>query len=274
MTSDAEERRLLELARGEWSPRAGDSQRVLAALKARFPSSDGPSERAAADSHGAATHEGETLRARPGGALNEASQLMRLAPWATRAGVALVIAGSSGALGYWLGYRAASRAELTSALARQASTPTRKAAAVSSVSSPVVRVPTVAPLAAPVAEEAVAARPPLPREQAPTGGGSGRPSAEGSLEEEVRMLRRVERALREQNPRLALALLSKLDASVPRGQLQEERVAAEIAAKCALGHGSPANLLKDFTARYARSAYLARVGQACAPEGEAAPRGE
>lgn len=84
-----------------------------------------------------------------------------------------------------------------------------------------------------------------------------------SLEQEVRTLRRVERALREQNPRLALALLSDLEREVPQGQLREERSAAETMARCALGFGAPLLLAREFSERYPESAYVARVRQVC-----------
>jgi hypothetical protein len=42
----------------------------------------------------------------------------------------------------------------------------------------------------------------------------------------VRQLRRVERAIREGNPRFALVLLEELDQVMPAGQLLEERRAA------------------------------------------------
>jgi hypothetical protein len=80
------------------------------------------------------------------------------------------------------------------------------------------------------------------------------------------MLRRVERALREQNPRFALALLGELDRAVPNGQLREERLAASTLARCALGSGSPSALLEEFSKRHASSAYLTRIRQACASE--------
>ena len=46
-----------------------------------------------------------------------------------------------------------------------------------------------------------------------------------SLDEEVRALRAVERALREGTPGFALSLLRELDRKVPNGRLLEERLA-------------------------------------------------
>jgi hypothetical protein len=76
-------------------------------------------------------------------------------------------------------------------------------------------------------------------------------------------MRRVERALREGNSRLALALLGELERAVPRGRLGEERSAAEVMAKCGLGVGPPLVLADDFAKKYASSVYYARVMQAC-----------
>jgi hypothetical protein len=88
----------------------------------------------------------------------------------------------------------------------------------------------------------------------------------GSLEEEVRTLRRVERALRTENPRLAIALLGDLDRVVPGGQLAEERLAASVQARCLLGYGSAVALLEDFVKLHPTSAYLKRVRAACGAE--------
>lgn len=90
--------------------------------------------------------------------------------------------------------------------------------------------------------------------------------SDSSLNEEVRVMRRVERALRSDNPRLALALLSDLDRAVPRGQLGEERLAASVQARCALGYGSRAELLDGFKRDHPTSPYVNRVKKACEPE--------
>lgn len=96
---------------------------------------------------------------------------------------------------------------------------------------------------------------------------SGAANAEPALELETRLLSRVERALREQNPRFALGLLGELDREVPGGQLREERDAARVVAHCELDSDAAPKLKRDFTTRYAGSAYLARIAQACARTG-------
>ncbi|HYQ01814.1 MAG TPA: hypothetical protein VER96_24240 [Polyangiaceae bacterium] len=97
---------------------------------------------------------------------------------------------------------------------------------------------------------------------------SAAPSAALGLDEEVRQLRRVERALREGNPRFALALIEDLDRAMPAGQLLEERRAAGIMANCQLGSGSAVSNARAFVAKHSGSAYLTRVVEICGLESE------
>lgn len=85
---------------------------------------------------------------------------------------------------------------------------------------------------------------------------------------ELDALRRVERALRENQPRRALALLRELDRRVPHGQLREERFAAISVARCMLDAAPKQVLRAQFTARYPDSVYLARVEQSCTDKSE------
>jgi len=57
-------------------------------------------------------------------------------------------------------------------------------------------------------------------------------AAAAPLSAELALLRRVERALRNDDPALALALLSELDARFPQTRLAEERLAARSMAEC------------------------------------------
>ena len=99
-------------------------------------------------------------------------------------------------------------------------------------------------------------------------------SSESDIDEELRTLRRVERAQRAGNPRLALALLEELDRDRPRGKLMEERAAARAVAECQSTFGdSRAALLARFRARYPSSVYSSRVETACA-ETERRPAGD
>ncbi|MFM2417193.1 MAG: hypothetical protein RL385_1916 [Pseudomonadota bacterium] len=80
---------------------------------------------------------------------------------------------------------------------------------------------------------------------------------------ELRLLKLVERALREDHADEALRMLGTLAREAPHGRMQEERDAAEVIARCRLNLGAPAHLLAELAARYPNSAYLPRVVQAC-----------
>lgn len=86
-------------------------------------------------------------------------------------------------------------------------------------------------------------------------------SPEKALEEELRALRRTERALRDHNPLLARTVLAELDRVVPQGKLQEERAAVAAVAACQL-EPSPAPA-QQFAAKFGSSVHLERVRQAC-----------
>jgi hypothetical protein len=87
---------------------------------------------------------------------------------------------------------------------------------------------------------------------------------ESGLDAELRTLRRVERAQRAGNPRLALALLDELDLEQPRGQLMEERAAARAVAECQSTFGPARSVVAGrFRERYGSSVYLPRVEAAC-----------
>jgi hypothetical protein len=85
-----------------------------------------------------------------------------------------------------------------------------------------------------------------------------------ALGQEVRALRAVEHALRDDDPRLALAILQQLDRDVPKGKLVEERRATSVIARCSAG-AVPfgVDLAADFAGDYPESVYLGRVEQSC-----------
>lgn len=97
-------------------------------------------------------------------------------------------------------------------------------------------------------------------------------SPEQSLEEELRALRRTERALREHNPLLARAVLAELDRTVPNGKLQEERAAAAAVAACQLEPSSAR--VEEFAAKFRSSVHFERVRQACSAIGDAGAAAE
>jgi hypothetical protein len=102
----------------------------------------------------------------------------------------------------------------------------------------------------------------------PAASASTAPPAPLGLDEEVRQLRRVERAIREGNPRFALVLLEGMDQAMPTGQLLEERRAASIMANCQLGSDDAVSNARAFVAKHAGSAYLSRVVAICGLESE------
>jgi hypothetical protein len=86
---------------------------------------------------------------------------------------------------------------------------------------------------------------------------------EAALDEEVRTLRRAERAVRERNPRLALVLLEELSQTSKGGRLLEERDAESIVARCMLEPNGAAALGQAFEQAHPESVYLDRVRQSC-----------
>jgi hypothetical protein len=238
MTGDkSDPAEMLARARRAWSPGAADAARVRRALGAALdagPSSDG----------GAAPDHRRGSTSTPG--------------WTSRFLVAIVIAAASGGAGYWAGHRAGLR-------------DARPATSVLSLERPKMTGPNPESARAP---SAVAETPPLPIPSLVPSRHDTRitrrgpevqtPSQTESLVIEVRALRNAERALRDANPGLALAFLRELDRQVPKGQLGEERDAADTLARCTRGdHPFGVNLGAEFAERHPGSVYRARVEQAC-----------
>lgn len=180
-----------------------------------------------------------------------------------------------GGIGYWQGYRAGGAVERVLPVIPVVEP---LAASVAVVPAPTPPSVVAEAVSAPEAARAPrAARNPAassePRAPAPAG-------ESGGLDTEVRELRRIEKAIREGNPRLALVLLEELARSIPQGQLLEERAAARVMASCQLGADSASVEARAFVARHASSAYVARVNEICgldkqrisAPPGTDVPR--
>ena len=178
--------------------------------------------------------------------------------------VAALTAGASGG-GYYFGYRAGRNAaplpvtELAKPKAMSAAPPTPPETS----SSP-------APAPVPLAKSDPEPRAPAAAQRAPSASASTSP-VDPLLQQETRLLTRIERSLRDQNPRLALGLLGELDRTVPQGQLGEERDAARVIAHCQLGSETAEKLAADFSRRHPASAYLARMKETC-PVSAAMPR--
>jgi len=87
------------------------------------------------------------------------------------------------------------------------------------------------------------------------------PRDEGSLSAELRLLERAQRALREEQPERALALVHEHRTTFPAGALVEERSGIEAIARCMLGQGDDA--ARAFLARAPGSPLAARVRKEC-----------
>lgn len=182
------------------------------------------------------------------------------APWAARLLVASALAAASGGVGYWTGHRAGLRDA-------HMATPAPPASPASPATAAVEPKQPIAPPPPPAPSLVAVPSPVLPHHDlrpAHHGTGTETRSTTESLATEVQGLRNAERALRDGNPGLALAFLAELDRQVPRGQLTEERDAADALAHCARSDRpfgiDPA---EEFTQRHPASVYRARVEQAC-----------
>ncbi len=253
---DAEEARLLGQVRRAWSPADEDSARVLAALNAALlPPPPEPLGAGSSDAAKSAV----------------GAKALRYFLGVSALGVAVLS-------GYGWGFHAGSSSRVAPAVAGSVS-----------ALSPAPRVPASLPnlVAAPAnASSSLSELPPPsagPSRAPSSGGGALRvpvttptPAAAPSagLDEEVRQLRRIERALRENNPRLALVLAEDLDRTAPKGQLLLERRAASLMAACQLGAADASPNAARFLQENADSAYAPRVREMCElPQRTSAPAG-
>lgn len=180
--------------------------------------------------------------------------------------MALSIAGVSGAVGFVLGRQVErdAGARAVPVVVAAARNPERaiEAVPVEAAPEPPVAVEEPAPLVARSPRRAPTHRSaPLPVAAEPVAEVREEPSS--SLELEVRLMKTVERALREGDPGRALRGLDQLDQEVPQGSLGEERLAASVIARCRLGLGSRAKLIEEFSSQYANSGYAQRVQTSC-----------
>jgi hypothetical protein len=89
--------------------------------------------------------------------------------------------------------------------------------------------------------------------------------------EELDLMRRIERSLRNDQPALALALLADAEARFPRSALEEERLAANVMAHCGLHDPGHERRAESFLQSRPRSVYRTRVMAACGAAGVPAP---
>jgi hypothetical protein len=245
-------------ARAALSPTAADAQRVRLAIDAALAAGVAATATAAPTARPA--------RARPSAPAAWGGS--KLSVVALTAGLTALLAGSAG---YLVGHRAA---------ARQVQAPLLPATVVEIPASAIEPAgPTAAapiPLASvmdgvlPAGSSAASARRIGRAARVEGGVGAGAGAADSSLDQEVRALRSVERALRDRQPGLALALLAALDRDVPGGKLVEEREAMLVIARC-LQTDAPIRVELEgaFAGRYPGSVYLQRVKQVCGPRSPA-----
>jgi hypothetical protein len=235
--SDLEEQELLGRARRGLSPGPGDAERVHAALQAALvharPDVDSPPDLDAPSlvAKGAAI---------PG--------------WISAVALSLGVAAAAGGAGYYFGFRAGAASVVPERIVEVRLQPS---APPSELPAPVTPAS-----AAPQASPSVARNPP-PVRIPPPNVATVPSAADAALGEETRLVARVERALRDGNPRLALGLLGELDRTNPGGQLREERDAARVLGRCALATESTPEVAQEFAKRYPGSAYLPRITEAC-----------
>jgi hypothetical protein len=230
---EPEAAQLLSRARRGLSPAADDRARVLAAI--------GP------------------LVAAQTGVPATPSSGSKLPAWARIGGVLLAL-GAAVTAGYGWGYRAG----LAKGAPPPVVGPVRAAVSVTTHSD--------APASAPEEQRSEVARESQRSDSAKAtaarvrAASAARPAASApifGLDEEVRQLRRVERAIRDGNPRLALAIVDNLDRDVPRGQLLHERRAARLMASCQLDVATSAAAAASFVAQNPSSAYAPRLRELC-----------
>lgn len=255
----------LRLAKQGFEPQPGDRDRVRGALMTAL-ALGAASATLSKVASGATVDTGLAGPAQIGGVASTGTQVTGGALLATQQGllgkailVAALAGGAAGTIGYQWGYTRGSQQATQPAAVQTRTTPM---AATAPVTGPPVAAPpqTVVPPALPEQELEKGIPAVLVPLAAPV---DPQPSGTHPDAEEVLQLERVQRALRDGYPALALAILSELDQKLPHGRLHEERSAARAVARCAMDGSAPA-VLESFTKRYPGSMYWERVAAACA----------
>jgi hypothetical protein len=263
--TDLQERDSLALAlartRSELSPSSADKERLRMALGLRASSVSLDAAAAAAEAPAAAAGEA----AAPAG-LTAFAALRASGRLGASLGAALFAAGI--ATGWGLHWQAGRDTRHAGERA------TTVGAAIGTAAPVAVSAP--APATAAVAALAPAGPAPERSEALHLGRAVQRPGGRASalparasvkpLDAELALLRRVERALRNAEPALALALLSELDERYPHTRLAEERLAARTIADCGLDQPEAAAHAHAFLREHPASVYSERVQSACATE--------
>lgn len=261
--------RTLELARVGLAPSAAERQRLRAALALnRVPGPGGGPELETALSQGRPS---SSVVAH--GALSSGGWVAIGAPGKAGVIAGLLLVGAGFVGGYWAGLREGTQA----AAAPTAMTGIATATPVVVTPAPVVAVevsPAAPPSSAPPEPVAVPGSSPAPSTPAPhfekaarPGGGARiaprqAPSAD-AFDQEMALLQRVERALRNEDPALVSVLLNELDANHPRGVLNEERRAARVMARCQAKDLDARLVAQRFLRAIPNSVYTDRVRSLC-----------
>lgn len=239
---EAREARILQQVRRAWTPTTADASRALGAVL-------GP------------------------GLVASTSDVARASSKAARFGRVLAAVGVGVVAGYVWGFHAGSAAHIVRpAPARIENAGVRPVA-------PLPGREKLGPTGSTDVAEPARVAPPAPVRsgslRAATAAASAAPpqalEASAGLDEEVRQLRRIERAVRGGNPRLALVLAEELDRAIPQGQLLLERRAAALMAECQLDAAGAAEKADRFLADNPSSAYGTRVREMCAHAQRIAP---
>lgn len=180
---------------------------------------------------------------------------------ATGAGGALVAAalvGSGFGLGFW------ARAVAHEVASAGSPPPVEAAAMLPPAPAPVVVVPAApAPLPAP----APLTTTPAPSARLPARRATPSRALADGAEQELALLARVERALRNDDAALALVLLDELEQRFPDTGLGEERAAARLMCHCLQKRGGAGEAAHAFLSEHPASVYRGRLRALCALEG-------
>jgi hypothetical protein len=265
MMDSSSVRRALSVMREEISPTRDDKAR----LRARIIVPAAPAPLLAREDAGQKSAPQGTA---PASSLTRWAALKAAGSIGAAAGLTLLAAG--GGIGFWLGQEMA-RERGSSVAAFAAPVPAAPVPApvpaVSDASSAAatesemvrndVRVAPVSPIEPPRAESRRAEPP--PRAHA-----TRARSAPNPLADELALLRRVERALRHNDPALARALLGELDDRFPDSRLAEERAAARRIADCRSSEPGASDSARAFLRDHRASVYRQRIVLACALDPE------
>lgn len=276
MIESSSVRRALSRVRDEISPTRDDKAR----LRARILAQAAPLAPEIAGPDGVAR--GATVAPAAQAAARVASLgAASLGRWATLqaagwvgAATALTLLGVGGGVGFWLGHEvASSRAQSTATFERPApvaEAPDRTASAPpASAAPPAPSESTDVPAAPPAASDT--RRAPHPADVPPRAHAARRRAESSPINDELALLRRVERALRNNDPALARALLGELDERFPDSRLGEERSAARRIADCRSGEPGAGDSARAFLREHGASVYRKRIVLACALDAEKGP---